>query len=515
MPKSFKLENSNILVFGFLFISLFLSYLPAFSIQYAHHDGYLLLTETDYAFGHSLFMLGRFLLAFLVNFLDWFANSIQDLVLIRLLAFLVLFLTACIYFVWLNRYLSNALHAYLICLITFTLPAFSIFIAWEVASAMVPSIFSLLAAFILATPYSPTTKSDTKRRAILAFILLLSSLSVYPSAATFYCVVPAGILLFGRFEENTKKTLISLFLIGLCSLVFYALALAIAKHYFIAIITKNTTYNPYILTTDFFGKLKWFISEPLINCLNGWNIFSSKIHALFYLIVIVAGSIFSWIRHKNNFNRSHRLFGLVLLKIFLIFVLIILAYLPNLLAVINASWYRCATALSAIAVLIFLWAIIEIASFFPKNRNKLITTVLILLSVKGLVMNGDNVLYYRAVPSYLEFNFVKNILKEINPARYKRIHVILPTSYPIRYCYDEFGTPTFRYYPYSLSSMLAAAIQEDNKSETCEFILTASRNNEEFSADETTFIIDMRYFTDALKLFMNRECRYCRQNIKI
>jgi len=49
-------------------------------------------------------------------------------------------------------------------------------------------------------------------------------------------------------------------------------------------------YDPYSITTDYFGKISWFFSEIIVNCLNFWNIFPGNIMFLVSVIYFCFGA---------------------------------------------------------------------------------------------------------------------------------------------------------------------------------------------------------------------------------
>jgi len=528
-----------ILPFFFLFITLFLSYLPAFFVEYAHHDGYILLTKipghiSAHPLSEKSFMMGRFLSVPFANLYRALPSDMNDMGLLRFITFAMIFFTACIYFRFIHRCLSNTLFSFFVCILTFTLPSFSSFIAWEVPAVAPANVLSALAAvIIIVMPPLSFSKSLMNKKMLIGFILLLSAQSTYPSSATFYWAFVAGVFLFFKRGENRKIHLLRLVFVGLLSIAIYGLILQFTRQYFMNSLVNS--YNPYFITKNPIQKLTWFISEPFFNTLNLWNIIPDKRYAFFVLLLIFTGGLAAFIRNFREQQSLNRTCRTAIGCIVLMTALISLSYLPNLMSITDIASYRCTTGLSSILILVCIWALREIQIFFWGSAHKLITVgILLTIAVNGLLRNYDTVLYYRAIPSYLEFNFIKNELKSLPLEHYNRIHFILPVRHP-PYRYDEFGTPTSYFFETSCA-MLFSAIAQNHKDKKIQYIriesadgyinlkfsdssgrlttynlnLSFSFGAETFERNAATYVLDMRRFTEAYKIFLKKECRYCK-----
>ena len=113
---------------------------------------------------------------------------------------------------------------------------------------------------------------------ILGFVLFTAfSFLTYQTSGMFYWVM-AAFCLFSKDRLNPvslRHRMIDFFGIGISTMLFYAVILKVfcQPHY-----SRYLTglYDPYAWTTDYWGKLVWFIHVPLYNAVNLWNILPSQ-----------------------------------------------------------------------------------------------------------------------------------------------------------------------------------------------------------------------------------------------
>ena len=123
--------------------------------------------------------------------------------------------------------------------------------------------------------------------------------------------------------------------------------------------------------------------------------------------------------------------------------LLVLSFLPNLLAVQNAAFYRCCSALAAIVAILLIWAVGQWMIFVPsKIKTLTLTGILLILFFCGAQKAFFNILLDRVIPSKVEFVYIESILRNINLDRYRHIHVIRPVQSFVPQRYDEFGILT-------------------------------------------------------------------------
>ncbi len=112
--------------------------------------------------------------------------------------------------------------------------------------------------------------------------------------------------------------------------------------------------------------------------------------------------------------------------------------MPNLAAQKNAAFYRCLIPLTSLIWFALVWAIFKWMDSLPKILAR--WGVLALLSIIVFwagIKTFDNVLYYRVLPSHVEFNAYKSMAEEIRSKKIDAIHILLPYHCSIER-YDEF-----------------------------------------------------------------------------
>jgi len=263
---------------------------------------------------------------------------------------------------------------------------------------------------------------------------------VYQSAATFYWVIAAVLLLSNGKEGATYRgKAVNIFAAGFLATGIYAcifkiLGATLPRHFI-------TTYEPQKIGLDILPKLTWFFQDILPRVLNLWSIFPTKIIALSVTAFLMGAAALKLISMAATHNRR----GLVL-KITVhaigINLLLVLSFLPNLVAVANVSPNRCLASLAALCLILLIWALKIYLHCVPgKARGKTLTAVLCLLCFYAVNTAHSNIDKFRVQPSRLEYTFFKDSLK-LRDNKMTAIHIVQPQFDDFYHYDDEFGVLT-------------------------------------------------------------------------
>jgi len=522
MMRLFKISC----IFLCFVITFSLIYLPAWQIEYAHHDGYRFLEGIAGQYPvHSLapinIPIGRFMAVILATGLGWLVHSIHDLSLIRFISILELGLCASVCMICWRRFFANTLQTILCCIAVFTLPPFQSMVACAGLSFHLTA--AVLASCAAAISYrKPPGSPFWHYRTLLAAAVLFLAIATHQAIAMFYWAVAAGCLISSAMEsfKKMKEDAWNFLVAGLGAMGMYAVFLQIVKSRY----AQQTLgiYNPYVLSHDYLDKLKWFVQEPLVNALNLWNIFPVTGLAAAVGAVIVLTCAASVIQNVRNSRQPGTVIRRSFLICFFFLSLTILSVLPLLVAVGNAPWYRCLAGLTAIIVIALIWSAKEWLKLLPRLKQSLtLTLLLVVLSLYGAISANQTVLRYRAIPSHIEMTYVKTMLRRAGLGNYNRIHLIRPVSPLMKSRYDEFGIVTSDILAAGVAPMMIGIIRDlarENGLDTvqiasdddggrihffffrgkkqlpfCAFSvkLTSTAAGEAFAADHSTVIIDM------------------------
>lgn len=429
----------KVIVFALIMGALFAAYSPALLNSYAHHDDYFLLNEPGDAMRMELNnALGRFSGTWIMRWLGQYATRIEDLTTIRWGVFFIFSLSAWSLYLFMQRYAEQKSHALLLSIAIFTLPPFQSFVSYCGASFIAPSILlGLWAAILAARGWDEVRQRPCFGWIGFAILMFLLALTIYPSGAMFFGVIPAILLTQSKQPFNRRFTVGTTFFAAVIGLGLYAVILKLCRIFIFSNFSYNAFYNPNSMTQDYIGKLMWFLDVPLFNSFNLWNIFPDEKWMLLTLAVIVSGAIVSTIVCRKS--RSHYFIGLV----FLFFLLAIFSFLPNFIAAANAPWYRCQVGLTSIVLIVLLWSI-RVHLSVMRNPKHVLTAVLLVLVFVGIFMSQRNILLYRVNPSRQEIAYYQSQLKTAFAAGIENIHIIQP-KWREKNRYDEFVTVSSHY----------------------------------------------------------------------
>lgn len=486
------------------FITLSACYLPALTGHYIHHDDVFFWerspqTYSPHAMFQTLLALGRYLSAYMATALGWIVVTVKDLNSVRWLSLLQIVLSAWFMFLCLCRHVDGRVKAFLVCFLIFVLPPFQVLVGYAQCAPLSSAVLFATISICLADQISierALVKRIVCKRTLLAILLLMASYATYASAATFYWAVAAFIVLLNQRAsyQALRHRVMNVCVVGMAALLGYVLVLNVTKTYF----QKYThgIYSPYMFTTDYMGKLKWFVAEPLVNTLNLWNIYPNLFVAFFALSVILGAWIYCFALEGDREEGGNENF-VVRRSFFMAMVLgfiMVQSFLPNLVSVPNVAFYRVCVGLTSFMAFLFVWAMVQWVSIFPSSlRDKIYVGLLFLLCLYGGISAYGNLLNYIVRPNQAELEYVKEIVRGIDLTKYDQIHVLRPDEKAMKKRYDEFGHLTFGS-PAQTRLFMDAVIRENQKDgivDTDRFVFSVNAKHPDQSFEESTLVIDM------------------------
>lgn len=469
-------------IFFCIFTVLAVIYMPIWKMDYAFLDDYRFFETLPHQFKlHSLYPInipiGRFVGVIIATFLGWMVNSISDLTTIRIINIGMTSFCALILMQGYARILSNSLQGFLCAVIICTLPPFQSTIPCAGHSFNLAA--ALFASSSVAVIHFPNTaRFLSKTRIIASVFLMFLALSTHQSIAMFFWVVTACFLTAIWLHNRTLfNTYLRLSLgVGIGSMILYFVTLQIMKiHYGHEPLGM---YNPYLLSHGYFRKLVWFLTEPLINSLNLWNIFPKLSIALTIgIFIITTGVLYSFrvLRRASGTEEIYRTLRKLCTICLVCFVFIFLCFLPNFLSIGDAPWYRCCMGLTPFIMMILILCIREWLTIFSISLRTIIMVIILLIgSIIGGRLANETVLCQRVLPSYAEFTYIKNILQQTGLGNINQIHIIRPTTPLILTRYDEFGALTMDNANSGIGPMMVCIVREvalANRLETIDLVL--------------------------------------------
>ncbi|MBF0490402.1 MAG: hypothetical protein HQL15_07245 [Candidatus Omnitrophica bacterium] len=444
--------------FFLLFLILGIVCSPAIYFNYLHHDEacfWLNLFSYKQNLADEDWAIGRYAAAVLLNLQGLFVHRASDVTFLRFLAILLLSGNAYMLLRRVSRFSWSYLQAFLIVLAISILPGFAdgVFCA--------SNVYVICSVFLACWSFC---RAEDGRGFFIPSVAFLASIMFYPSGAMFYWTMVGMSMLFvqDRFAPIFIKKLFRVTGIGLISLLSYAVLIFLMSFYYSHKI-QDVNYSPYKLAPDWIGKLRWFLQEPLLNALNLWCIFPKWLTALIiagFIILTVLIMSFRGLKQIQIHNRRDVLLTYVWQSAFFIFIFF-MTFLPNLAAGFNAAFYRCLIPLTSLIILVLIWASLQWIKLIPISIGRPILTGLLSMAViYGGVTTFDNVLYYRVLPSHIEWNAFRVMAQSIPFKKTDSIYIICSNHIPQIERYDEFGVLT-SHYRLDMFPLLVSAFSEE------------------------------------------------------
>jgi tetratricopeptide (TPR) repeat protein len=448
------------LVLFFLFLLILgVVYSPVYFFNYAFHDDSTFWVRLkDYGFNHIFFnqclSQCRYGDALLLNLENLFVHKIADLKFLRFLSIPIFSAAACLLLKQMRRLNFRDLHACLIIASMFFLPGFAAIIFYGISSS-----FFALCILLMCWSFN---RIDTGRGIILPLFTTLLGITIYPPAAMFYWTLTGLRLLFApdRFSVEFRNDMLRSLGLGLSAILIYALSVFL-MHYFYLHKIGSSLYNPYSMTADVIGKAQWFFREPLKNALNLWDIFPKTATCILLSAFIAVSAVAAL---TNTFLKAagpkRKSVAMSCLWQFCLFILVLfLTFLPNLAAQGNAAFYRCLAPLSCLVWLVLVWAVFQWARIMPRLLTGRVLTILFsIVTLCAGIKTYNNILFYRVLPSAIEWRAYKSMAEEIRSQKTEAIHIFLPYHTSAER-YDEFLVLT-SHYLFDVYHMIYCAFNE-------------------------------------------------------
>lgn len=404
-------------IFLLIAIVFLIAYSPAYLTHYAYTDDWtnlywanvdkLSILNWDTLSGRPVYGIIQYSASFLVD-------SVERLSLLRSVAFVLLIFTG--YYIYslcqkdtlLENQAQRITFALLLCL----LPSLQVYVAWA-------SCFPFIAAILLAgASYRLSIKPGLACR-LLAFCLLTIAFCLYQPAAMSFTFFAALDLCFSERKIDKKRALISLMVLG------GGMFAALIASKVMPVYVYGHSLPRSAFSNDVLVKLKWFLTEYLKNVICNFDLGAKTVSVIISSIIIGFG--LKKIKAAGND------------KFYLMFVLLLIAALPNLIVSESMAAYRTLIAGALITTSAFILGLFEISKKMKwKNAfYALLVTAATSLAISHLI-NGYS------VPARKEFVLLdqaitQQVPKDFRGALYYRLTgEYLPKVATLRK-YDDFG----------------------------------------------------------------------------
>lgn len=418
MPGRHSFTSKLIAYIGIIliFLAFFLAvYAPVIQKDFYYKEDYTLLKEVKEASDPATvkdmaIKEGRIANGFMLFYLWTHARDSKSMKAMRLVGIIGMSLFASVIWAILKKFRFRADHSFLMSLLICTLPCPQIYILSIMCinftyGALLSSLSALIVFHVIC---KEGNKGGTYEiiGALTAIFLLVTSLTIYQSAAMMYWATGIIFVLAGDNYDYLKKyhrPLIKYFFIGFISIIIYYLVFL----KIVPFIMNFPSDRASLITINKIPvKLIKFLIIPFKNAINLWNIYPSYKFAFFVSMIIFSEIIIGLlqaIKEKKQFLAST-----YYQKYFLILCLLILSYLPNLIVAENAYTYRTLISIGSSLSLLFCFGLVNIVEFFkftPKfsaqSRNTAITVLLTLLVIVTAFMARYNATHWQS-PNQLD-----------------------------------------------------------------------------------------------------------------
>jgi hypothetical protein len=426
-----------ILLFFLIFVII---YSPVIYFNYLYHDDATLwvqlkLLRLKFAYFDSSISQCRFFSAWLTSLECFFIHKVSDLRFLRSLSILVSSVSAYLILLQMRKLSFSDINAFLVISAMFFLPGFAVFISCgEYSLGLAMSIFLACWSF---------HRIEKSQNLIVPIFSNLIAIMFYPPGAMTYWMLIGMYIIFvqDRYSSPFKNKILRFMAAGSLSLFIYAIFLFI-MHFFYSNTITNPLYDPYGITADWINKLQWFAQEPMQNALNLWNIFPKAAASIIvwgFILFTALVTVIKKFKDIEDTQKGHIVITCLWQLGLLIFILF-MTFLPNLMAQGNAPWYRCLIPLTSLIWFLLVWAIFQWTKILPAIFTRwTMIALLSALTVYAGIRTYHNVLWYRAVPSAVEWDVYRSMAQQIKLKNVDAIYVILPYPLTIER-YDEFGT---------------------------------------------------------------------------
>ena len=434
----------------FLFLAIFMTcYGSVLIADYGIWDDYrellpgINVTSHRIAEGRPLHALGVWI------FVLW-ADEIEDLSYARLVGILGIVFLAWIVFHMLVRSGVTWLQSFCVSTIMCTTLPFQVYAAWATTSRF--SVAAIVSGFAFFLSDRALETRHSNKKWILttgACLVFTAALSIYQSAAMFFWVFAAMILL--KAERSNLDLFKRLAWYSMITMIGLFSGFIMAKWGTMVVFPgkpgrANFVEEPMV-------KLIWFLSDAFPNALNFALLSPSKLFVSSYenstvssgqqtadiiiawlIFAVISGGLFMHFRGTGKERTWKYLASLLILM---------MTYMPNLVSNTNYSAYRTLSSLSAIVVLYAYFALQGYGRLYSFNYLR-VNTVIGSVTVICILSAAYHVRTYFVLPQVQELALMRSELSRKEISRIRNIYVIPPdwgiTSAPI--AKHEFGQPS-------------------------------------------------------------------------
>ena len=430
------------LTFLLMAASLLVAFAPVFTVPYAFLDDYSFLFKSVEHRDLSRFVEnmmffvrdGRTLNGLLILLPFRLAGRVEALSAIRFLGALGVVSLASVVFSFLRSLRWSRSAAALLTLGLATLPPLLLFSSWTQQWPLpwAAALAGMSSVLLWRRIHSRTQSASV---VVVAFLLLVTGFQIHQALMSFFWFFFAAVWLTAKCADARKIRFlrISLLVYGLAAAFEYATIRVPAA-------LGITTLNPRgALTSDLLAKLKWFVTNPLMDASSLWLVQPSVKVSYASLILGATGLILIVSRKPTLLNVGRALLALVILP---------LTYLSNLVVVVNWASYRTQSALSATVLLLIACCFRQIGELFPPFSGTLrkaghigavAASFAMLFAARGSLEG------YMVIPQNREFVAVSSAINQRYTPQLRSLTIIQPDwsdSLASVQRYDEFGIPS-------------------------------------------------------------------------
>lgn len=373
------------------------------------HDPFELL-KWDILTGRPSYGVIRWLFSFMVN-------SVAALSALRFISLATLFILYIFIYKFINqrKIFSNTMQRSVFSLLICMLPSFQVYTAWTICFPFITSvIFSGLS-------YKLLSDNKTVKGAIAALLLLIFSFSIYQPTAM--CFVFFAFLDLVIAKDKIK--LRTFFRPALVLFLGMSAALFLAKILPFLLFGEITTRTA--ISLDIFSKIKWFVTEPLINAICNFDLGKKAFYVTVSTLIILYG-IYCLSKTQNKKN-----------LLFYVILFAMAASAPGIL--VKESWaaYRTVPAITMIITTLFITGLFNL---FGKYSSQQICYLSLILVV--MMLANNNIQAGFSTPQQIEYQLLKKEIINKVPHNYTgTLYYKKPDNQSRPYSgsskYDEFG----------------------------------------------------------------------------
>ena len=443
-------------------LAFLLIYSVCYAVPYGFSDDYAFLysseTHTFAAQFAGMVENGRPLQAYLYQLTFSAMHDLTDLRYLRLIGVIGIALSAWLFYLALRRTSLPFWAAFLIPVVTFSLPGYQVLAAWATCAYF--SWAALLAGGALLVTDRAFDLRYSRRFFLLMFLaiaMVLGSLLVYQPSGTMFWLFAAVTLVVRQQDMREMAKRFGLYLA--VAVPAFLLAYASLRVVPTMILGQDAVTPRSQLVQDIPGKLLWFVQGPLVNSLNLTDIDPTYLNALLIGLFVLVGLCLFF---KGNIQSR-------LLKLAVALSLVPLTYVPNLVVADDWASYRTLIVLGPLVALYYALAILGFVDLFDYVSLQRLKTAAIILplgifAVFSGLSAAKNVAVEFALPQYTELQFLNGQLQPEMLQHAKVVYFVNSSwsdSIAPLVRYDEFGLPSSEP-PYTPQGMVYLVLQQSD-----------------------------------------------------